>query len=417
MDTIDKAILERIMDAILYVYVIIMFIISILLLLNTILNVILYNYYKYDDKKVDYNNKKLYVHETLSYKIFISQLKDNLNNYNNYYFTLNTSSDLLKIFIMFTLVIFSLFLLFDIYILFIAKKNAYDKNILPMLIGISIIFYLIYYAILFCVNYYQLILSIIIIWFLTSALTFFKISGDYWDGDNKEGNEIYHTVSIVYIFSTFFSNKPDLKHFYITIIILFFIMWVLLLVCYGIMDGTVLYEKVTSATRIPNAINYDYYSFNEIDIKTNFKFNSLENYFHNHYLKDVSKTEFITLKNKLESYNIDTIGDFVFENENSSIRECIKDIILISNILKDEKYTKDYNKTRLDFIKLFRIFLDNEIIHSEKNILGRFNNENDLHKDFNFIFNMNKNVPNQQTYNIDNVLIGAFPLEYVLSIK
>ena len=30
---------------------------------------------------------------------------------------------------------------------------------------------------------------------------------------------------------------------------------------------------------------------------------------------------------------------------------------------------------------------------------------------------MNKNVPNQQTYNIDNVLIGAFPLEYVLSIK
>ena len=65
MDTMVKAILERIIDAILYIYVIIMFIVSVLLLLNTILNIILYNYYKYDDKKIDYNNKKLYVHETL----------------------------------------------------------------------------------------------------------------------------------------------------------------------------------------------------------------------------------------------------------------------------------------------------------------------------------------------------------------
>ena len=146
MDTMVKAILERIIDAILYIYVIIMFIVSVLLLLNTILNIILYNYYKYDDKKIDYNNKKLYVHETLSYKIFISQLKDNLNNYNNYYFTLNTSSDLLKIFIIFTIVIFSLFILFDIYISIISKKNVYEINIMWMMIGFSAIFYLIYYS-------------------------------------------------------------------------------------------------------------------------------------------------------------------------------------------------------------------------------------------------------------------------------
>ena len=80
-------------------------------------------------------------------------------------------------------------------------------------------------------------------------------------------------------------------------------------------------------------------------------------------------------------------------------------------------YKKDYNETRLDFIKLFNIFLDNEIIHNSKNSLGRDNNENDLHKDFNFLFNMNTGVPNQKTYNIENVLIGAFPLDYILSIK
>lgn len=415
MDTMVKAILERIIDAILYVYVIIMFIVSVLLLLNTILNVILYNYYKYDDKKIDYNNKKLYVHETLSYKIFISQLKDNLNNYNNYYFTLNTSSNLLKIFIIFTIVIFSLFIVFDIYILVISKKNDYEGNIMWMVIGFSAIFYLIYYSILFCVNYYQLILSIIIIWFLTSAMIWYKVKDDYWNDDIKEGNEVSPTVSLNYIFVTFFSNKPDLKHFYITIIVLVFIMWILLLVCFGILDGTVLYEP---NVRIPNAINYDHYSFNEIDIVSTYKYNSLENYFHNKYLKNIPKGVLPELKKRLESYNIYTIEKIEDdEYDIDYIKDCIKDIKNISENLRQDKYIKDYNETRLDFIKLFRIFLDNEIIHSYKNNLNRDNNENDLHKDFNFLFNMNEKVPDQKTYNIDNVLIGAFPLEYVLSIK
>jgi len=415
MDTMVKAILERIIDAILYIYVIIMFIVSVLLLLNTILNIILYNYYKYDDKKIDYNNKKLYVHETLSYKIFISQLKDNLNNYNNYYFTLNTSSDLLKIFIIFTIVIFSLFILFDIYISIISKKNVYETNIMWMVIGFSAIFYLIYYSILFCVNYYQLIIAIMIIWFLTSGMIWYKVKDDYWNDDIKEGNEVSPTVSLNYIFVTFFSNKPDLKQFYIIIIALVFIMWVLLLVCFGILDGTVLYEPIV---RIPNAINYDNYCYNDCDIKADFKFNSLENYFHNHYLKNMSKESLNSLKKRLEGFNIDTIDAFAFiDDDIEELKNCINEIISMSKILRQDKYIKDYNETRLDFIKLFRIFLDNKIIHCNKNNLNRDKNENDLHKDFNYLFNMNENVPYQQTYNIDNVLIGAFPLEYVLSIN
>ncbi len=311
--------------------------------------------------------------------------------------------------------IFSLFILFDIYISIISKKNVYEINIMWMMIGFSAIFYLIYYSILFCVNYYQLIIAIMIIWFLTSAMIWYKVKDDYWNDDIKEGNEVSPTVSLNYIFVTFFSNKPDLKQFYIIIIALVFIMWVLLLVCFGILDGTVLYEPIV---RIPNAINYDNYCYNDCDIKADFKFNSLENYFHNHYLKNMSKESLNSLKKRLEGFNIDTIDAFAFiDDDIEEVKNCINEIISMSKILRQDKYIKDYNETRLDFIKLFRIFLDNKIIHCNKNNLNRDKNENDLHKDFNYLFNMNENVPYQQTYNIDNVLIGAFPLEYVLSIN
>mgnify|MGYP000270909534 CR=1 FL=1 len=54
-----------------------------------------------------------------------------------------------------------------------------------------------------------------IIWFLTSAMIWYKVKDDYWNDDIKEGNEVSPTVSLNYIFVTFFSNKPELKQFYI----------------------------------------------------------------------------------------------------------------------------------------------------------------------------------------------------------
>lgn len=415
----------RILDTLIYVYIIMMFIISVLLLINTILNIILFNYYNYNDKNIDYNNKKLYVHETLAYKIFISKIKDNLNNFNNYYFTLNVSSDLLKIFLVFTIVFFTLLMILDSFILilsYIEKNgdNSDSKNIYIAFIIFFIIIISIYYSILFCVNYYEIIISIIVIWFFTSLLM-------YYFTTNNNNNTLCNYNSIYYLINGFFVEKKKLLPFTITLMIIVFIIWILLLTCYGILDGTALYGRVNNRIDNNYIINYDHYSFNENNTDINNQiYNSLENFIHNKYLKKLDSEKIKLLKSRLEGYNIYTIekfelipSDSVEVEDGNDIKGCIDFIkyICSTNGLTNPIYKKDYNETRLDFIKLFNIFLDNEIIHNSKNSLGRDNNENDLHKDFNFLFNMNTGVPNQKTYNIENVLIGAFPLDYILFIK
>ena len=85
----------------------------------------------------------------------------------------------------------------------------------------------------------------------------------------------------------------------------------------------------------------------------------------------MSKESLNSLKKRLEGFNIDTIDAFAFiDDDIEEVKNCINEIISMSKILRQDKYIKDYNETRLDFIKLFRIFLDNKIIHCNKNNLN-----------------------------------------------
>ena len=418
---------SKILKLIIYVYIFIMVFISFLLMFNNIINIIFYSYYKYNNKFIVNDEEKLYVYETYTYKLFISMLKDNLENYNNLYFTQNTSSNLLKIFIIFTIVFFWLLIISDAYLVIFNIIENQDNTYLLVLFYIAILCLIVWYSNIIytlndrTINYrYLLIVSVslwlVVIFFTGAVLLLFS----------KTSDKNVKLISIIFLFSTFFvpddsnedkddsnEDKDDSNEdkvdkfktiFYYTILISVFIIFVLLILSFTIFEG----KNATT-------ISYEKYCF---DINDN-KYNSLENYFHNKYFKDMDYKYLEEIKLKLEEHNIYTINKIMkFKDQGSSnvsytlLDDFIEQIIEISKILKisDNDYDK-YDK--LDFVKLVNIFINNELIYMNRFYRDKHVNENDLHKDFNYLFNMNEKVVNKETYNIENVLIAAFPVKYI----
>ena len=413
---------SKILKLIIYVYIFIMVFISFLLMFNNIINIIFYSYYKYNNKFIVNDEEKLYVYETYTYKLFISMLKDNLENYNNLYFTQNTSSNLLKIFIIFTIVFFWLLIISDTYLVILNIIETPD-NIIYLIVIFMLIVFIIYYSLLFIIDYRVLLIVSVSLWLVVFVVSSAVIM--------KSETPNLSLISIIFLFSTFFvpddsnedkddsnEDKDDSNEdkfdkfktiFYYTILISVFIIFVLLILSFTIFEG----KNATT-------ISYEKYCF---DINDN-KYNSLENYFHNKYFKDMDYKYLEEIKEKLEEHNIYTINKIIkFQVEHdlygrstnksyTKLDAFIDEIIEISKILKisDNDYDK-YDK--LDFVKLVNIFINNELIYMNRFYGNKHVNENDLHKDFNYLFNMNEKVVNKETYNIENVLIAAFPVKYI----
>jgi hypothetical protein len=365
---------------------------------NNIINIIFYSYYKYNNKFIVNDVKNLYVYETYTYKLFISMLKDNLENYNNLYFTLNTSSNLLKIFIIFTIVFVTILTLSDTYLL-ILEIDENNTSVIPYVaIIFCFLFMVIYYSLIFIIDYRELLITFVVIWIVISIIVIFRLHSD-----NKGQKEF---VSIYFLIITFFKPENDSKdenfktRFYYTILIFVIIIWLLLILSYTIFEG-----------KKSSMISYEKYCF---DICNDKQYNSLENYFHNTYLKNISYFNMMELNKKLEDHNIYTIDKILMfgKQEYASsypkeLDEFITEIKNISVILKREEY--DYNKyDKLDFVKLVNIFIKNELIYMNRND----DKSNDLYKDLNYLFNNDK-VNKEETYNIENVLIAAFPVDYI----
>jgi hypothetical protein len=365
---------------------------------NNIINIIFYSYYKYNNKFIVNDVKNLYVYETYTYKLFISMLKDNLENYNNLYFTLNTSSNLLKIFIIFTIVFVTILTLSDTYLL-ILEIDEDNTSVIPYVaIIFCFLFMVIYYSLIFIIDYRELLITFVVIWIVISIIVIFRLHSD-----NKGQKEF---VSIYFLIITFFKQENDSKdenfktRFYYTILIFVIIIWLLLILSYTIFEG-----------KNSSMISYEKYCF---DICNDKQYNSLENYFHNTYLKNISYSNMMELNKKLEDHNIYTIDKILMFSKQEyassypkELDEFITEIIKISVILKREEY--DYNKyDKLDFVKLVNIFIKNELIYMNRN----YDKNNDLYKDLNYLFNNDK-VNKEETYNIENVLIAAFPVDYI----
>jgi hypothetical protein len=289
-----------------------------------------------------------------------------------------------------------------------------------------LIVFIIYYSLLFIINYRDLLIVSVSLWlvvvFVSSVVIYVA---------NKKNDKNVKLISIIFLFSTFFvpddsnedkddsnEDKDDSNEdkvdkfktiFYYTILISVFIIFVLLILSFTIFEG----KNATT-------ISYEKYCF---DINDN-KYNSLENYFHNKYFKDMDYKYLEEIKEKLEEHNIYTINKIIkFQVEHdlygrstnesyTKLDAFIDEIIKISKILKSSD--NDYDKyDKLDFVKLVNIFINNELIYMNRFYGNKHVNENDLHKDFNYLFNMNEKVVNKETYNIENVLIAAFPVKYI----
>jgi hypothetical protein len=269
-----------------------------------------------------------------------------------------------------------------------------------------LIVFIIYYSLLFIINYRDLLIVSVSLWlvvvFVSSVVIFLA-------------NKKYDLISIIFLFSTFFvpddsnEDKDDSNDdsnedkfdkfktiFYYTILISVFIIFVLLILSFTIFEG----KNATT-------ISYEKYCF---DINDN-KYNSLENYFHNKYFKDMDYKYLEEIKEKLEEHNIYTINKIIkFQVEHdlygrstnesyTKLDAFIDEIIKISEILKNSD--NDYDKyDKLDFVKLVNIFINNELIYMNRFYGNKHVNENDLHKDFNYLFNMNEKIVNKETYNI-----------------
>lgn len=356
------------------VYIFIMVLISFLLMFNTIINIILYNYYKYKFKNDEL--KKLYVYETYTYKIFISTLKDNLENYNNKYFTLNTSNDLLNIFIIFSIVFFYLLGLSDIFLIIkkIDTDNNYEKLIFPTIL---IVIYIILFSAITHINSHNtIIVFIVFCWVisLTAVLNYADNSGEKF------------TISSILAI-----NNPFLNIFIFSI-------FVILFTCFIIFNGL--------DDNLNKKISYEKYCF-EINKEG---YNSIENYLYNKFLKSLSKNDLTNLSKILEHHNINTINIIVNTEKykEEKIKFFLDLIIYISTELKakiddklDDKLDDKYDN--LDFVKLVNIFICNIKIYKYGG-----ESKNNFLKDLSFLFNNNVEV---YTYNIDNVLIAAFPID------
>jgi hypothetical protein len=267
------------------------------------------------------------------------------------------------------------------------------------------------YIFFYSVNYSLLLIISVSLWLFVNICTFITFSGKKED---KNENNNLNLISIIFLFVTFFKPDDDSedekfkKLFYYTILIFVFIIFVLL-----IHSWFKIFQGQDSTT-----ISYEKYCF---DICNDNKYNSLENYFHNTYFKKMTKKYLEEIKEKLEQHNIYTINKIIKFKDGGGMTTSspqydtsdafISEIIDISNILKQSEY--DYDKyDKLDFVKLVNIFINNELIYMNRNYGSEYS-KNELHKDFNYLFNMNEKIVNRETYNIENVLIAAFPVKYI----
>ena len=375
------------------VYIFIMVLISFLLMFNTIINIILYNYYKYKFKNDEL--KKLYVYETYTYKIFISTLKDNLENYNNKYFTLNTSNDLLNIFIIFSIVFFCLLGLSDIFLIIKTMDTTKEINyeLLFLTILLIVIYIIIFSTMISHTNYMSILIAFIVLWLFISLTAFL------YANNSREKCTILSILAI----------NPFLNIFIFSI-------FVILFTCFIIFNG--FYENLNKK------ISYEKYCF-ETNIED---YNSIENYLYNEFLKSLNKDDLDKLSKILEHHNINTINIIVnteayieltptceksknIQDKEKKKKEFLDLIIYISTELVNAKLIDDKIDDKydnLDFVKLVNIFICN--------IIYKYGGEskNNFLKDLSFLFNNNVEV---YTYNIDNVLIAAFPIDMLQENK
>ena len=391
---VNIKILHNTINVCIYVYIISMIIISVLLFINTLYNIIIYYNYKSQNEE-DNNEKRLYVNNTFAYKLFINRLVDFNYNNNNTYFTLNVTNTLIYIFIIFTMLLIITFIIID---MFIASKNiikiyVMNKNyIVYLFIFIAIMFILTYYLVLFNYNHglkdFSYIIGLIVYYviiygLLTGFLIYFQ---------DKEN---FKNLTLYYLIATIFDNKK-----YLFIYCFIFTIWIILL-------------QFTYISLKDQNIKYDDYSFNTDAYNTKI-YKSLEQRIYLEYFYGQPQDKIKNTKALFEGHNINTISsvidstiinyDKIKDNYIFKVKEFLEEIKKYSCVLAQTEYKKD---DKLDFIKLLIIFINNIIIKESQPKDYELLRQNKIGNEF---YYLTHSKDQYETLNINNLLIGAFPV-------
>jgi hypothetical protein len=388
---VNVKILHSTINASFYIYAIAMIIISILLFINTVYNVIIFYNYR-SERDEENGDKKLYISDTFAYKLFISKLIDFNNNNNSTYFTLNVSNSLIYIFIILTMLFFLTLYIIDsfitskILIKSILIEEVGNAALVTVYIFVSIVLILGYYLVMFNNKDYNnnnidYVIGLIAFYILISVFCagFIAYSG------SKEANNL----SLLYIFTAISKTRK-----YAIIYGFIFAIWIVLLI----------FSYISNKNQ--NVVTYEEYSFNIPESSSGY---TLEQYFYKKYFNGQSTEKIEKTRSLLEGHNVNTIVSIPDSPDKKELY-----IDNISGFLKDiKKYAcklslLDKRDNRLDFIKLMVIFINNIIIKEKqpKDILS----QNKIEKEFYYLTNSKEQY---ESLNINNLLIGAFPVEYL----
>lgn len=402
---VNIKILHNTINACMYVYIISMIIISVLLFINTLYNIIIY--YNYKSQNEENNNaKRLYVNNTFAYKLFINRLVDFNYNNNNTYFTLNVTNTLIYIFIIFTMLLIITFIIIDI---FIASKDIIkqavmnsikteDNNniLLNVFIFVGTMFILTYYLVLFNYNHglkdFSYIFGLIGYYLIIYGL----LTGFLINIADNGGN--FKNLTLYYLITTINDNKK-----YLFIYCFIFTIWVILL-------------QFTYISLKDQNIKYDDYSFNTDDYSTKI-YKSLEQRIYLEYFYGQTQNKIKKTKSLLEGHNVNTISsviestitnydkikdDYIFK-----LKDFLEEIKKYSDVLSQPEYKND---DKLDFIKLLIIFINNIIIKESQPKDYELLRQNKIGNEF---YYLTHSKDQYETLNINNLLIGAFPVSII----
>jgi hypothetical protein len=389
---VNVKILHSTINACFYIYAIAMIIISILLFINTVYNVIIFYNYR-SERDEENGDKKLYISDTFAYKLFISKLVDFNNNNNSTYFTLNVSNNLIYIFIILTMLFFLTLYIIDsfitskILIKSIATEEVGNAALVTVYIFVSIVLILGYYLVMFNNKDYNNNIDYVI-----GLIAFYILISVFCAGFIAySGSGAANNLSLLYIFAAISKTKK-----YAIIYGFIFAIWIVLLI----------FSYISNKNQ--NVVTYEEYSFNIPESSSGY---TLEQYFYKTYFNGQSTEKIEKTRSLLEGHNVNTIDSIPDPDSPDKKKLYIDNII---GFLKDiKKYAcklslLDKRDNRLDFIKLMVIFINNIIIKEKqpKDILS----QNKIEKEFYYLTNSKEQY---ESLNINNLLIGAFPVEYL----
>ncbi len=276
------------------------------------------------------------------------------------------------------------------------KTEDNNNILLNVFIFVGTMFILTYYLVLFNYNHGLKDFSYIFGLIGYNLIIYGLLTGFLINIVDNGGN--FKNLTLYYLITTINDNRK-----YLFIYCFIFTIWVILL-------------QFTYISLKDQNIKYDDYSFNTDDYSTKI-YKSLEQRIYLEYFYGQTQNKIKKTKSLLEGHNVNTISsviestitnydkikdDYIFK-----LKDFLEEIKKYSDVLSQPEYKND---DKLDFIKLLIIFINNIIIKESQPKDYELLRQNKIGNEF---YYLTHSKDQYETLNINNLLIGAFPVSII----